>query len=74
MFYNSFSSSITINIELGCFILCFSGAIILILCLMIAGTLLLLGLGMPRMKHAGFVGWLLMGVVLIVSSLGIIAH
>jgi hypothetical protein len=41
---------------------------------MIAGTLLLLGLGMPRMKHAGFVGWLLMVVVLIVSSLGIIAH
>jgi hypothetical protein len=41
---------------------------------MIAGTLLLLGLGMPRMKHVGFVGWPLMAVVLIVSSLGIIAH
>ncbi|KAK7356205.1 hypothetical protein VNO80_15472 [Phaseolus coccineus] len=28
------------------------------------GKLLLRGLGMPRMKHVGFVGWLLMDVVL----------
>lgn len=36
--------------------------------------LLLHGLGMLRMKHVGYVGWPLMVAVLIVNSLGMIAH
>ncbi|TKY52359.1 Agamous MADS-box protein AGL36 [Spatholobus suberectus] len=38
------------------------------------GTLLVRGLGMPRMKRVGFVGWPLMDVVLTVNFLGMTAH
>ncbi|WJX42642.1 hypothetical protein P8452_29851 [Trifolium repens] len=38
------------------------------------GMLLLHGLGMHRMKRAGFVGWRLMDVVLIVNFLAMTVH